>query len=125
MKSSFLKLINLFKLEANYFTLLWWFSPYIDMNQPRYTCVPHPETPSQLPPHPILLGTGFECPVSSIKLGLVIYFTCGNIYVSVLFSQIIPPTLSPTESKILFLCLFCFLTCRVIITIFLNSIYMH
>ena len=30
------------------------------------------------------------CPVSCIELGLVIYFTYGNIHVSVLFSQISP-----------------------------------
>ena len=45
--------LNLFILiEANYFTILWWFLPYIDMNQP---CVPHPEHPSHLPPNPIPL----------------------------------------------------------------------
>ena len=30
--------------------------PYIDMNLPWCTCVPHPEPPSHLPPHPIPLG---------------------------------------------------------------------
>ena len=44
--------------------------------------------------------TGFECPVSCIKLGLVIYFTYGNIHVSI--SQIIPPSPSPAKSKSLF-----------------------
>ena len=39
---------------------------------------------------------------SPIKLALVIYFICGNIQVSMLFSQIIPPSLSPTESTSLF-----------------------
>ena len=44
-----------------------------------------------------------------------------------LFSQIIPPLPSPAESKRLsiHLCLFCCLAYRVIITIFLNSIYMR
>ena len=37
-----------------------------------------------------------ECPVSHIEPGLAIYFTYGNIHVSVLFSQIIPPSPSPT-----------------------------
>ena len=41
-------------------------------------------------------------PVSSIALGLVIYFTYGIIHISMLFSQIIPPSSSPTESKNLF-----------------------
>ena len=36
-------------------------------------------------------NSGFECPASCIKLGLVIYFTYGNIHVSMLFSQIILP----------------------------------
>ena len=45
---------------------------------------------------------GFEHPVSCIKPGLVICFTYDNIHVSMLFSQIIPPSPSPTESKRLF-----------------------
>ena len=44
----------------------------------------------------------FGCPASFIELALVIYFTYGNAHVSVLFSQIIPPSPSPTESKSLF-----------------------
>ena len=43
-----------------------------------------------------------ERPASCIELALVIYFTYGNIHVSMLFSQIIPPSPSPTESKCLF-----------------------
>ena len=46
--------------------------------------------------------TGLEHPVSFIKLGLVIYFTYDNIHVSILFSQVILPASSPTESKSLF-----------------------
>ena len=88
-------------------------------------------SPRLLPPspsHPSGLSqcTGFECPVSCIKLGLVIYFTYGNTHVSMLFSQIIPPSPSPTESRSLFyISVFCCLVYRVIITIFLNSIYMR
>ena len=58
--------------------------------------------PSLLHPAGFSQSTGFQCPVSCIKLGLVIYFTYGNIHVSMLFSQIIPPLPSPTESKSLF-----------------------
>ena len=74
--------------------MLWWFLPYFDMISHRCTCVPHPSGLSQC--------TGFECPVSCIKLGLVIYLKYGNIHVSMLFSQIIPPSPYPTESKSLF-----------------------
>ena len=67
---------------------------------------PHPEPlPATLSPsHPSGLSqcTSFECPVSCIELGLVIYFTYGNIHVSMLFSQIIPNLPYPNESKSLF-----------------------
>ncbi|XP_060263413.1 rab proteins geranylgeranyltransferase component A 1 isoform X2 [Ovis aries] len=46
--------------------------------------------------------TSHERPVSCMEPGLVINFTCGNIRVSVLYFQIIPPSPSPTESKSLF-----------------------
>ena len=66
------------------------------------TCVPSIPLPS--PPHPSGLSqnTGFQCPLSRIKLGQVIYCTYRHIHVSMLFSQIIPPSPSPTESKTLF-----------------------
>ena len=46
--------------------------------------------------------TSPEHPVSCTEPGLAICFTYNNIHVSMLFSQIIPPSPSPTESKRLF-----------------------
>ena len=88
--------------------------------------VKHPLT--SLPIHPSVLSqcTGFECPVSCIEFGMAIYFTCGNIHVTMLFSQIIHPCLLPQSPKVcsLHLGLFCCLAYRVVNTIFVNSIYM-
>ena len=68
------------------------------------TCVPHPEPRSHLPPHPSGSSqcTSPEHPVSCITPGLVICFTYDNIHISMPFSQIIPLSPSPTESKRLF-----------------------
>ena len=65
--------------------------------------------------------------VSCLKPGLVIYFTYDNIHVSMLFSlKSSHPCLLPQSPKVcsLYLCLFCYFVYRVIVTIFLNSIYM-
>ena len=39
-----------------YFTILYWFSHTLTWIQLEYTCVPHKEPPSHLPPHRIPLG---------------------------------------------------------------------
>ena len=63
----------------------------------------HPEHPSHISPYPIPLC----CPIASllsilascIETALVIYFTYGNMYVSMPFSQIFPPFPSPRVQK--------------------------
>ena len=70
------------------------------------TYAPHPEPPSHLPPHPIPQGHPSAPALSTLShasnLDLVICFTYDNICVSMIFSQIIPPSPSPTESTSLF-----------------------
>ena len=59
------------------------------------------------PPSPYHPSGSSQCtspkhPVSCIEPGLATHFTNDNIHVSMPFSQIIPPSPSPTESKRLF-----------------------
>ena len=64
--------------------------------------------------------------VSCIEPGLAIHFLCDITHVSGPFPQISHPLPLPQSPKhcSIHLCLFCCLAYRVIITIFLNSIYM-
>ena len=80
--------------------------PYINMNLPRvYTCS---QSWTALPPpspyHPSELSqcTSPKHPVSCIEPELVISFLYDIIHVSLPFSQVIPPSPSPIESKRLF-----------------------
>ena len=61
------------------------------LNTPPSPSLSHPSGSSQC--------TSPEHPVSCIETGLAILFTNENIRVSMPFSQIIPPSPSPTESK--------------------------
>ena len=47
-------------------------------------------------------STGFELPVSYSKFPLAIYFIYGNVYVSMLLSQCVPPSPSLAVSRSLF-----------------------
>ena len=97
-------------MEDSYFTILWSFchtSVWISL---RHTgvCSLLNLPPTFLPARPSRLSqsTGFECPASYIKFALAIYFTYGNVCVSMLFSQNILLPVSPKVCS-LHLCLFC------------------
>ena len=93
-------------MEANYFTILYWFCHTLTwichrciQSAPSWTPLPPP-----CPSHPSGSSqcTSPEHPVSCVETGLAIRFTYDNLHVSVPFSHILPPFPSPTESKRLF-----------------------
>ena len=78
----------------------------INMNPPRVYMSSQSWTPLP-PPSPYHLSGSSQCtspkhPVSCIEPRLAIHFLHDIIHVSMPFSQIIPPSPSPTESKRLF-----------------------
>ena len=88
------------------FTILYWFCHISTWIHHRYTHVPYPEPSSLLPPRTVPSGSS-QCtspkhPVSCIEPGLATRFIYDIIHFSMPFSQIIPPSPSPTESKRLF-----------------------
>ena len=112
-----------------YFTILYWFCHTLTWICHGYTCVPHPEPPSHLSPHPIPLGhpsaraPSILYPASNLNWRFIYYmilymFQCH----APKSSHLLPLPQSPKDYSI-HLCLFCCLSYRVIITIFLNSIY--
>ena len=113
-----------------YFTVLYWFCHTLIWIHHGCTRVPNPEPPSHLPPHTISLGhpgapaPSILYPASSLDWWFISYmilymFQCH----SPKSSHPLPLPQSPKDCSI-HLCLFCCLAYRVIVTIFLNSIYM-
>ena len=113
------------------FTILYWFCHISKWIHHRYTWVPHSEPSSLLPPHTIPLGhpsapaPSIQYRASNLDWRLVSYmilymFQCH----SPKSSHPLPPPQSPKDCSIHH-CLFCCLVHRVIVTIFLNSIYMR
>ena len=111
--------------------ILYWFCHVSTWIRHRHTCVPHPEPSSLLPPCTIPLGRP-SAPAPSIQYRalnldwwlisyMILYmFQCH----SPKSSHLLPHPQSPKDCST-HQCLFCYLVYRVIVTIFLNSIYMH
>ena len=113
------------------FTILYWFCHISTWIHHRYTHIPQSEPSSILPPHTIPLGhpsapaPGIQYSASNLDWQLISYmilymFQCH----SPKSSHPLPLPQSPKNCSI-HQCLFCCLIYRVIVTIILNSIYMH
>ena len=114
-----------------YFTIFYWFWHTLTWIHHRYTHVPHPKPPSHLPPHTIPLGHPSAPALSTLYLALNLdwrFISHMIIYMFQFYSlKSSHPRLLPQSPTVcsLHLCLFCCLTYRVVVTIFLNSIYMR
>ena len=127
--SWFIFLILNFTFTLFYFTILYWFCHTSTWIHRGCTWVPNPEPPSHLPLHIISLdhlcapALSILYPVLNIDWWFISYmivymFQCH----SPTSSHPLPLPQSPKGCSI-HLCLFCCLVYRVIIAIFLNSIY--
>ena len=114
-------------MEANYFTILYWFCHTSTWIHHGCTRVPHPEPSSHLPPYTISLGHP-SAPAPSILYSALSldwqFITYMNLY---MFQCHFPKSSHPLplpeyKDCSIHLCLFCCLAYRVIVTIFLNSI---
>ena len=94
--------------------------PYINMNLPQvYTCSP-PWTSSLFPPIPSLQYHASNLDWRFVSYMILYMFQCN----SPKSPHPLPLPQSPKDCSI-HRCLFCCLAYRIIVTIFLNSIYMH
>ena len=113
-----------------YFTILYWFCQILTWICHGCICVPHPEPASHLLLHPIPLGHPSAPALSTLSHASNLdwwFISHMIIYMFQCHSPISfcprPLPQSPKDYSI-HLCLFCCVSYRVI-TIFLNSIYMH
>ena len=116
----FFKKIKLFILLYNIILVLL----YNDLNPPWYTCVPHPEPPSHLLPHPSHPSGSSQCTslkhlyhASNLDWRFVSHMIINMFQChSPISSHPCPLPQSPKD--LIHLCLFCCLAYRVIVTSF-------
>ena len=116
-------------MEANYFTILYWFCHTLTLIHHGCTCVPHPERHSHLPPHPIPLSHPSAPAPSTLSHASNLDWRFISHMIIYMFQCHSPKPSHPcplpqsTKDCSIHLCLFCCSTYRVIVTIFLNSVY--
>ena len=114
-----------------YFTILYWFCHILTWIHHECTCLPHSKSLSHFPPHPIPLSHPSAPALSALYHALNLDWQFVSHMIIYMFQCHSPisshPRPLPQSLKdcSIHLCLFRCLTYRVIITIFLNSIYMH
>ena len=111
-----------------YFTVLYWFCHILTWICHGCTCVPHPEPPFHLPPHPIPLDhPGAPAPSTLSHASNLDWWFVSHMIIymfqchSPISSHPCPLPQSPKDCSI-HLFLFCCLTYRITVAIFLNSI---
>ena len=113
-----------------YFTILYWFCHTSTWIHYGCTCAPNPEPLSHLPPHTIPLGHPSAPAPSILYPALNLDWQFVPYMILYMFQCHSPKSMHPLplpqspKGCSIHLCLFCCLAYRVIITIFLNSIYM-
>ena len=118
-------------MEANYFTILYWFCHTLTWIHHGCTCVPNLKLPSHLPSHSIPLGHPSAPAPSILYHASNLDWRFISHMITYMFQYHSPKSSHPRplpqgpKDCSMHLYLFCYLAYRVIVTIFLNSIYMH
>ena len=123
---------TLFIFNWRLITILWWVLPCIHMNQPWvYMCSPILTLRPTSLPIPFLRFITRATALSTLSHASNLVWRSISHMIIYTFQCYSPksshPCLLPQSPKVcsLHLCLFCCLAYRVIVNIFLNSIYMH